>query len=247
MTGAQLELSLVMPVFNEAARLPRTLDAVEAFFRERTLAAELVLVDDGSSDATSGIIAEAIPRLALLVAVRPLRHALNQGKGGAVRTGCLAARGQFVVFTDADLAVPLEEVDRLLDALRAGCDVAIGTRVQPDGRDMRASQPALRRTGGKAFTWVRQRVAVPDIIDTQCPMKGFRAGAARRIFAQQKLRGWPFDAELLFLARRARLRICQMPVVWRHVEGSKLRPNVKLAVVALWDLLRLRLIHLGGR
>jgi hypothetical protein len=157
------------------------------------------------------------------------------------------ARGRYVIFTDADLAVPLVEADRLLAALRAGCDVAIGTRVQPDGRDMRASQPPLRRLGGKGFTWIRRRIAVPDIIDTQCPMKGFTHEAAQRIFREQRLRGWAFDAELLFLARRSKLRICQMPVVWQHVEGSKLRPSVKLAVLAFWDLVRLRLVHLGGR
>lgn len=247
MRAERPEVSLVIPIYNEAARLPRTLDAIEAYFRARALSAELVLVDDGSTDATPHLIAEAVMRLAPVVAVRPLRHAVNRGKGGAVRTGCLGARGTYIIFTDADLAVPLEEADRLLDALRAGCDVAIGTRVQPDGRDMRASQPPLRRLGGKAFTWVRRRIAVPDIIDTQCPMKGFRAEAAQRIFAAQRLRGWAFDAELLFLARRAHMRICQMPVVWRHMAGSKLRPSIRLAALALWDLLRLRLVHLGDR
>jgi dolichyl-phosphate beta-glucosyltransferase len=241
------ELSLVMPVFNEERRLPRALAALERYFTERSLSAELVLVDDGSTDATPNLIAGAVVRLAPLVQVRPQRHALNRGKGAAVRTGCLVARGRYVIFTDADLAVPLVEADRLLAALRAGCDVAIGTRVQPDGRDMRASQPPLRRLGGKGFTWIRRRIAVPDIIDTQCPMKGFTHEAAQRIFREQRLRGWAFDAELLFLARRSKLRICQMPVVWQHVEGSKLRPSVKLAVLAFWDLVRLRLVHLGGR
>jgi dolichyl-phosphate beta-glucosyltransferase len=236
-------MSLVVPAYNEAARLPRAIDAIEAFFRTRSLTAELILVDDGSTDTTPAIIASAAERLSPLVAVRPVRHTVNRGKGAAVRSGCLVARGRYVLFTDADLAVPIEAVDLLLEALRSNCDVAIGTRVQPDGRDMRASQPPLRRLGGRAFTWIRRRIAVPDIIDTQCPLKGFRAEAARRIFALQKLQGWAFDAELLFLARRERMRICQMPVAWRHVEGSKLRPSLRLASRAMWDLGRLRLIH----
>jgi dolichyl-phosphate beta-glucosyltransferase len=240
------ELSLVVPAYNEERRLPRALDAIEEFFKARGLTAELVLVDDGSSDDTPNLIAQTVTRLAPLVQVSPRRHAVNRGKGAAVRTGCLVARGRYVIFTDADLAVPLVEADRLLEALRAGCEVAIGTRVQPDGKDMRASQPPMRRWGGKGFTWIRRRIAVPDIIDTQCPMKGFTHEAAQRVFREQKLRGWAFDAELLFLARRARYRICQMPVVWQHVEGSKLRPSAKLVVLAFWDLVRLRLVHLGG-
>jgi dolichyl-phosphate beta-glucosyltransferase len=240
------ELSLVVPAYNEERRLPRALDAIEQFFKTRGLTAELVLVDDGSSDDTPNLIAQAVTRLAPLVQVSPRRHAVNRGKGAAVRTGCVVARGRYVIFIDADLAVPLAEADRLLEALRAGCEVAIGTRVQPDGKDMRASQPPMRRWGGKGFTWIRRRIAVPDIIDTQCPMKGFTHEAAQRVFHEQKLRGWAFDAELLFLARRARYRICQMPVVWQHVEGSKLRPSAKLVALAFWDLVRLRLVHLGG-
>lgn len=244
--AADPELSLVVPAYNEAARLPAAISAIAAFFAARPITAELLLVDDGSTDATPELIAAAAQALPPTVTLRTLRHPTNLGKGAAVRSGCLAAAGRFVLFTDADIAVPLEEADRLLEALRGGCDVAIGTRVQPDGRDMRASQPFARRLGGKGFTWVRRRIAAPDIIDTQCPMKGFRAEAAHLIFSQQQLTGWAFDAELLYLAQRARLRICQMPVVWRHVEGSKLRPGVRLAARALRDLLRLRLIHRTG-
>ncbi|MER3421409.1 MAG: glycosyl transferase, partial [Chloroflexota bacterium] len=163
-----------------------------------------------------------------------------------MRTGCLAACGRYVVYADADLAVPLDEVDRILAALRDGCDVAIGTRVHPGGQDMRASQPFMRRMAGRMFTAVRRRLAVPDIVDTQCPMKGFRAEAARVLFSRQRLTGWTFDAELLFLARRAGMRICQIPVHWHHVEGSKLRPGPRLALRILGDLLWMRLAHLPG-
>lgn len=242
---ARPELSLVIPAYDEAARLPQTLDAIAAFFAARPLTAELIIVDDGSHDGTRAILATAADRLPPALRVTVLEHEVNRGKGAAVRTGCLAAQGRYVLYTDADLAVPLEEMDKLLEALRSGCDVAIGTRMHPDGRDMRVGQPPLRRLGGKAFTWVRQLIAVPDIVDSQCPMKGFGGAAAQQLFAAQKLDGWAFDAELLFLAQRAGMPICQVPVVWRHVGGSKLRPGFRLAARSLWDLTRLRLLHLG--
>lgn len=247
MTDAHPEVSLVVPAFNEAARLPSALAQLEQHFRAHPIRTELILVDDGSRDATPQILAGAVSAFPANVHVRRFRHLRNRGKGGAVRTGCLAATGRFILFIDADLAVPLDEMDKLLAALRDGSDVAIGSRIQPDGSDMRASQPLRRRLGGKAFTWLRQRLAVPEIVDTQCPMKGFRAEAAPRIFARQKLNGWAFDAEILFLARRAGLTIREIPVQWRHMEGSKLQPGVRLALRSLRDLIKLRLVHLGGR
>lgn len=247
MTDARPELSLVVPAYNEAARLPAALSRLAAHFRAHPRASELILVDDGSSDATPELLARAGADVPADVRVRVLRHRRNRGKGGAVRSGCLAATGRYVMYIDADLAVPLTEMEPLLAALDAGADVAIGSRIHPDGRDMRASQPLRRRLGGKAFTWLRQRLAVPEIVDTQCPMKAFRAEVVPRVFARQKLSGWAFDAEILFLARREGLTIREIPVQWQHMEGSKLQPGVRLALRSLRDLVRLRLVHLGGR
>jgi dolichyl-phosphate beta-glucosyltransferase len=142
-----------------------------------------------------------------------------------------------------DLAVPLEEVGRVLERLEAGADVAVGTRLHPGGQDMRGSQPPLRRLAGRLFVLVRRLVAVPEFDDTQCPLKGFRRQAAQRVFAAQRLSGWAFDVELLYLARRWGLRVEEVPVRWDHVAGSHvgLRPGV--AAQVLWDLLRLRLLH----
>lgn len=239
-------LSLVIPAYDEAARLPATLAGVRAFCAAYPGPLEVVFVDDGSRDATPQLLEAARAEMPSGAALRVLRHPVNQGKGAAVRTGCLAARGRYVVYADADLAVPLDEVGRIVTALKDGCDVAIGTRVHPGGRDMRASQPFARRLAGWMFTMVRRWLAVPDIADTQCPMKGFRAEAARALFSRQRLTGWTFDAELLFLARRAGMRICQIPVQWHHVEGSKLRPGPRLALRILGDLLWMRLVHLSG-
>ena len=241
------ELSLVIPAFNESRRIPATLVAVRAYLSRQPFPSELVVVDDGSRDGTAEVVRRAARRFPAGVAVRMVQHARQLGKGAAVRSGCLAARGRYVAYTDADLAVPVEEVGRVLAALRHGCELAIGTRIQPDGSDMRASQPLLRRLGGAGFTAMRRRLAVAEILDTQCPLKAFRSEVVPHLFRAQRLRGWSFDAEILYLAEQRGLRICQVPVVWRHVTGSNLRPGAKLAVQVAWDLVRLRALHLRVR
>ena len=241
------ELSLVIPAHNEARRIPATLAAVQAYLSERPYRSEVIVVDDGSRDGTSEVVRRAARRFPADLPVRVVQHARRLGKGAAVRSGCLAARGRYVAYTDADLAVPVEETGRVLDALQEGCDVAIGTRIQPDGSDMRESQPRLRRLAGSGFTSVRRRLVAGAIVDTQCPLKAFRAEVVPHLFRAQRLRGWSFDAEVLYLAEQRGLRICQVPVVWRHVTGSNLRPGARLAAEVAWDLIRLRVLHLRRR
>jgi dolichyl-phosphate beta-glucosyltransferase len=244
---ARPDVSIVVPAHDESRRIPATLMAIRDYLAAQKYRSELIVVDDGSRDGTSEVVRRAARHFPPQIDVRVILHARNLGKGAAVRTGCLAARGRFVVYMDADLAVPVSEAGRVLQALLDGCDVAIGTRVQPDGRDMRASQPALRRTVGRTFTAARRVVVARDIVDTQCPLKAFRAEVVPALFRAQRLRGWSFDAEILYLAQRLGLSICQVPVVWHHVEGSNLRPNVRLAAAVAWDLARLRVLHLRGR
>jgi dolichyl-phosphate beta-glucosyltransferase len=241
------DVSVVIPAYNESRRIPTALAAVRAYLADQRYRSELVVVDDGSRDGTSEVVLRAARHFPPGVTVRVVRHGRNLGKGAAVRTGCLAARGRFIVYMDADLAVPVEETGRVLQALLDGCDVAVGTRIQPDGRDMRASQPRLRRVAGSGFTTARRLIAARGIIDTQCPLKAFRAEVVPGLFRRQRLRGWSFDAEILYLAERQRLDVCQVPVVWRHVEGSSLRPSARLAANVAWDLARLRTLHLRGR
>ena len=238
------DLSLVVPAANESRRLPGTMDAIRVYLGSLPYRSELIVVDDGSWDGTAEVARRAARRFPTHVPVRVIVHARNLGKGAAVRSGCLAARGRFIVYTDADLAVPVEEVGRVVQALLDGCQVAIGTRVQPDGRDMRVSQPPLRRVAGKTFTGGRRLVVAGDIVDTQCPLKGFQADVVPDLFRRQRLRGWSFDAEILLLAQQRGLAICQVPVIWRHVEGSSLRPNPRLASQVAWDLVRMRALHL---
>ncbi len=141
------------------------------------------------------------------------------------------------------LASPLEDCEGVLKALSESADVVAGTRVQPGGYDMRRSQPLSRRVMGHVFTFFRKRLLVPDIEDTQCPLKGFRRDAAQRIFRAQRLSGWSFDVEILYLARRFGFKIQQIPVHWEHVGGSTLKMSPRMALRVFWDLLRLRFLH----
>ncbi len=235
-------LSIVLPAYNEEDRLPASLDRVIDFLARQQLDSEIVIADDGSRDRTPQIVRErAAAGLPPNVALRLVQHDANRGKGAAIRTGVLAAEGRYVFFMDADLATPPEDALKLLDRLKAGAPVAIGTRIQADGTDMRATQPAQRRMVGRLFTMMRKTMRVlPDIEDTQCPLKGFERDVARAVFERQRLSGWIFDAEVLDIARSLGYPIVSVPVTWRHVEGSRLRVRPQQAYEVARDLLRLR-------
>jgi dolichyl-phosphate beta-glucosyltransferase len=243
--GEPPDVSFVMPAYNEQDRLPASLERVIAFLGAQEFSSEIVISDDGSTDHTPGIVRErAHGVLPSNVRLRLVQREVNRGKGAAIRAGVMDARGGYVFYMDADLATPPEDALKLLAPLRNGADVAIGSRIQPDGSDMRASQPFRRRVVGRMFTTMRKLMRVlPDIDDTQCPMKGFRDDAARSIFAQQQLSGWIFDAEVLAIARSLGFGIVSVPVSWRHVEGSRLRVSPTEAWRVARDLMRLRGLH----
>lgn len=238
-------MTIVVPAYNEEARLPASLERVIAFLGAQTEPSEIIISDDGSTDATPRIVAErAATPLPAGVTLRLLKNARNQGKGAAIRSGCLDAHGRYVFFMDADLAAPPEDALKLLAKLKEGAAVVIGSRIQPDGSDMRASQPRQRRMVGRIFTTMRKALRVlPDIDDTQCPMKGFQHDVARAVFAEQQLHGWIFDAEVLFIVRSLGYDIVSVPVSWRHVEGSKIRVRPTQAYEVMRDLIRLRFLH----
>jgi len=237
--------SFVMPAYNEEARLPASLDRVISFLAAQSFTSEIVIADDGSRDRTPDIVRERHEAgMPPNVALRLLQHSHNEGKGAAIRTGCLGARGEFVFFMDADLATPPEDASRLLARLEGGATVVAGSRIQPDGSDMRESQPSQRRLAGRIFTTMRKLLRVlPDIEDTQCPMKGFRHDAAQAIFERQRLEGWIFDAEVLHIARKLGYPIETVPVTWRHVDGSRLRMRPQQAWEVLRDLVKLRFLY----
>jgi dolichyl-phosphate beta-glucosyltransferase len=226
----------VIPAFREAARLGPSLQRVARWLSAWGHAAEVLVVDDGSPDATADVARAHAPLFARL---RVVRHLENRGKGAAVRTGVLAAQGRLVAFVDADLAAPIEALSRLLAALELGADVAVASR-RTRGADIARKQPLARRVAGGAFRGL-VRVLVPTgVSDTQCGLKAFRGDAARRIAARARVDGWAFDVEWLARARRAGMTVAEVPVRWSDDPRSALVLRQAAGQVLL-DLVRVRL------
>ena len=238
-------LSYVVPAYNEEERLAESLQKLIAYAAAQPYGVDIIIVDDGSTDRTAEIANASIAELPDGVTARVVVHEANRGKGAAVRTGALTATGDVVLYLDADLATAPEETQKLLDAFTPGVDIAIGSRVKPGGGDMRASQPAWRRIGGRMFGVLRRRLLLPDIKDTQCGFKAFTRRAATDIFGRQQLDGLAFDAELLYLAQQLGYGVAQVPIEWHHVEGSSIRLGLGSMLREVRDLMRIRLLHRG--
>ena len=231
-----LELSIIIPAFNEEHRLPKTLETIRAYLKSRSLRAEVLVVDDGSVDATAKVVElsrTCFPELQLISNER------NRGKGFSVRRGMLEARGEIALFTDADLSAPIEEADKLIAVLRDPTyDGAIGSRALDRGL-IEIHQSAFREGAGIFFNrLVRWLTGVP-FQDTQCGFKAFRRERIRPIFEQQRTEGFGFDPEILLLAQREGLRIAEVPVRWAHNPATKVNmfsDSVRMFV----DLLAIR-------
>jgi dolichyl-phosphate beta-glucosyltransferase len=243
MTAGAPGLSLVVPAYNEETRIAGTLQRLDAYLAALPYESELIVVDDGSGDVGRKALDQALEALRPDLARRLLRHEANRGKGAAVRTGALAAKGRYVAFIDADLATPPEALGGLIEALEAGADVAVGVRLQPDGSDLRDQRSLRRRLAGRAFAMAVRTLLLPGMQDSQCPLKAFRREAAQRLFALQRIDTWSFDAEVLYLARRLGMKVAQVPVTWTAVEGSHLR--LSRSVGELVNLVRIRWMHRG--
>ncbi|MGH9413510.1 MAG: dolichyl-phosphate beta-glucosyltransferase [Terriglobales bacterium] len=211
------EISIIIPAFNEERRLPATVTAIAAYCARRPERFEIIVVDDGSGDGTAAL---PLPPDAPRLRWRMLRNPGNRGKGYSVRHGMRVARGRRLLFTDADLSAPIAEIERLEAALAAGADVAIGSRSRADL--LGARQPRLRELAGCVFNRLVRAALDLSFHDTQCGFKLFTRASADAIFPLQRVEGWGFDPELLFLARRAHLRISEVPIVWSHAEGAKI-------------------------
>ncbi len=250
-------LTIVLPAFNEAERIEPALDELFGWLHrggrprsggrssDEVGTWEVLVVDDGSEDETADIVEDrpearsgpdgSSARLRVL----RRRHA---GKGAAVTAGILAAQGDLVIFADADMATPPDQIPLLVQALRTA-DVALGSRIQPDGSDRRASQPAYRRSLGRLYRWLAGLWVTGDVPDTQCGFKGFRQAAGHDIFGRLRTDGIVFDAEVIFLARRLGYRLAIVPVMWYDIHGSRMRVRPRLALSVLWDLFRIPIIH----
>jgi dolichyl-phosphate beta-glucosyltransferase len=246
-------LTIVLPAYNEAARIGPALDELFGYLqrggpaREGGISASelgawsVLVVDDGSTDDTAALVLARREALGPAPRLRVLRRP-HGGKGAAVRSGMLAAESELVVFADADMATPPDQLPRLTRAL-ASADVALGSRIQPDGSDRRAGQPPYRRWLGRLFHSLAAAWVTGPVPDTQCGFKGFRQDAAHDLFGRQHIDGIVFDAEIIHLARRRRYRIEIVPVEWSDRRGSRMHPGARLALRVLWDLFRIPLLH----
>lgn len=235
-------LSIVIPAFNESARIEATLERVMQCIETARWDAEVLVVDDGSSDNTPSIIArwmQRYPRLHLI------QNPGNRGKGYSVRNGLLQAAGDVVMFTDADLSAPMEEAQRLLDAIHGGADVAIGSRWLDRTRQT-IKQPLYRQFFGRCFNWITRTVMGLPFKDTQCGFKAFRRPAAQIIFRLQRIERWGFDPEILFIARKLGYGIVEVPVTWGHDERSRIS-YLKDGLKMLEEMAIIRGNSLAGR
>jgi dolichyl-phosphate beta-glucosyltransferase len=237
-----MKLTVIIPAYNEAQRLGSNLGPVLGFLHTHYPDYELIIVDDGSRDRTAEFARQAIegePR-ARLISYRP-----NRGKGHAVRAGVLASSGDPVLFLDADLSTPLEEIPRALDLMEAErAHVVIGSRGLPEA-DIRVKPSPFRRFASGLFDQIKYAlVGLRDFADTQCGFKVFRGPVARQLFALGQVERFMFDVEILFLAERAGLRIREMPVAWADMPGSKVR-FLEGVINMFRDLWRIRRLHPG--
>jgi dolichyl-phosphate beta-glucosyltransferase len=230
------DLSLVIPCYDEATRLPATLERAIAYLRRERPRFEILVVDDGSRDATAEVARGLLERERCGAVIALPR---NRGKGAACRAGALAARGRHVLLCDADLSTPIEEERRLRAALDAGADLAIGTRAHPQARIV-VRQARGREGAGRLLNRLLRALGLTDLRDTQCGFKLFRREAARALFERARIDGFLFDVEILRLARRDGLSLAEVPVEWRNDPDSRVRPLRHWPQV-LWDLLRIRL------
>src|SRR5665213_857810 len=237
----ELQYSIVIPAFNEQARIGATLERVMECVQARHWAAEVLVVNDGSSDQTAAIVSAAAQRYPNL---RLIENPGNRGKGYSVRNGMLQARGAIAMFTDADLSAPIEEAELLFAAIADGADVAIGSRWLDRTRQT-LRQPIYRRLFGRCFNWLTRLIMHLPLADTQCGFKAFRRDVARTIFARQRIERWGFDPEILYIALRLGMRIKEVPVTWGHDDRSRIS-YLKDGIKMLEDLIQVRFNSLAG-
>jgi dolichyl-phosphate beta-glucosyltransferase len=228
------QLSLIFPCYNEEGRLPASLARVQEYLEARDLSYEILIVDDGSADGT---LAFAEAEAARDGRIRVLSYGRNEGKGYAVRYGARNARGQWVLFSDADLSTPIEELDKFLPLLEQGYDVVIGSRALA-GSQIQVHQPWWRERAGRLANFCIRRLSGMQFPDTQCGFKLFTRRAAADIFPQLTISGWMFDVEVLVIARKLGYRIVDVPVTWINSGDSRVRLSHAPGVAA--ELMRIR-------
>ncbi len=239
-TSPKVDLSVVVPAFNEERRLPPTLIDIIDFFDRKAISYEVLVIDDGSSDTTAEVVRK-FERVRNQV--RLIQLPKNYGKGHAVRLGVLNSRGQRIIFADADGAAPIQEFDRLESAISEGADIAIGSRALASA-DTKVATSIHRRLFGRVFNKCVNLILLPTIADTQCGFKMFTRKTAMFLFRKQRADRFSFDVELLYMAHKANLNVKEVPINWTNVPGSKVN-LVRDSLAMFRDVLRFRVIHRG--
>jgi dolichyl-phosphate beta-glucosyltransferase len=225
-------LSIVIPAYNEELRIIRTLDEVAGFLSTRRYSWEVLVADDGSTDDTARLVEDFASRQSR---VRLLRL-MHRGKGGAVKHGMLEATGQYRFLCDADLSMPIEQVERFLPPQLEGVDIAIGSREAPDSR--RIGEPGQRHLMGRFYNWLVRVLAVPGVDDTQCGFKCFRGEIVPELFQKQTIDGFAFDVEILFLAYQSGMIMKEVGIDWYYRDRSKVR-QIHDSIAMTRDLLKI--------
>ncbi len=235
-----MKLSVVIPAYNEERRLPSSLLKLNDYMKRKGILGEIIVVDDGSTDNTADVAGKLGIR-----SLRIIRNGVNRGKGYSVKAGILEARYPLVLFSDSDLATPIEELDNFLKLLELGYDIIIASRNLKNS-DIVVKQPFYRQLMGKLFPFLATLIAGVNFRDTQCGFKLFRTDAAKRMAAFQTFNRFSFDVELMFLAKKMGLKVKEAPVKWIDQRGSKVSP-LKDGITMLLDLFRLRYNELAGK
>lgn len=232
-------LSIIIPAHNEENRLPRTLEEIFSFLEKQNYPSQVIVVENGSSDKTLEIANDFAKKYPSLTVI----HEEHSGKGSAIRRGALAAQGEYRFICDADLSMPIDDLPKFLPPAVEHFDIAIGSREAPGS--IRYNEPSYRHIGGRAINLVIRALILPGLNDTQCGFKCFRAETTIELFQKQTLTGWSFDIELLYLARRKKLRIREIPIRWRFDPDSKVSA-LRDALRMIGDIFRIRLNQLRG-
>ena len=234
--------SIVIPAYNESERLGASLEKVLSYVHAHNLDAEIIVVDDGSRDNTAEIIRSFAAKDPML---RLVENPGNRGKGYSVRNGVLNARGRIILFSDADLSSPIEEATKLFEALEGGADIAIGSRwLRAETQTQR--QPLHRQLVGRIFNLMLRLTLGLQFADTQCGFKAFKQPAAQALFPLQRIERWGFDPEILFLARKLKFNVKEVPVAWGHSGGTRINPVVDGSRM-FTEMLRVRWYDLTGK
>ena len=240
--GLSCDISVILPAYNEANRLPATLEAIFLYTASQPLSFEIIVVDDGSTDSTCEVVEDYAKDREDL---RLLKLEKNCGKGAAVKRGMLAAKGELVIYNDADGSTPIEEIEKLIKAIKGGADIAIGSRAI-QGEETKVDALWYRKVIGRVFNGLVNFLILPQIADTQCGFKMFRCEVVGELFSKMTTDGFSFDVEILYLARLKDYKIVEVPINWHDVPGSKV-DIIWDSMRMLRDILKFRFRRLLGR